>query len=425
MVFPGWEVTRLIPPDVIFGLMTGQYKQYGGVIRWAAGTENAGQIVRHLLPASSQFLNFVPGLNFIPGIINSMQMADLKDAVKNNTALLTQLSTQVGSLSQTTQQVLQVATGTAVLSGLGLVVSTVGFVAINNKLNKIDDKLKSIQKDIQDIQHFLASSERAKLFAALDALMKLDKTPHEHRSAILLNSRSTLTEINMRYRELLLNATTLETAMAYEEYFVLTALAQIRCTAELKMFDVVQHEAQEANQFWQTQGRRIAKDILIGAYPERFLASDFVDAVTVAELVSWLDFANEEVKHYSWIDDLRRKVDESWYSKGWIPVFHGGSGFNKNIGVGLEKEQTMIIPSLRKLVARSNVFEGYVAQYDMLAAHHLTPTEFEQQVTVLPEADAIEGYFILEPAKTVTVEHALVAQGEASQRPKFPFYWTK
>lgn len=400
MFFPGWEVARMIPPDVAMGLFTGQYKLYGGVIRWAAGTEHAGQIVRHLLPAGSQVLNFVPGLNFIPGIVNSWQMADLKNAVQGNTVLLTQLTSQVGTLSQTTQQVLQVATGTAVLSGLSLAVSSVGFIAINNKLNKIDDKLKSIQKDIQDIQHFLASSERAQLFAALNALMKLDKTPAAHRDAILLNARQTFSEINLRYRELLFNAMTIETAMAYEEYFALTALAQIRCTAELGMMDVALHEAQDANQTWQSQGRRIAKEILIGEYPERFFASDFVDAVTVAELVEWLDFANEETKRYGWIDDLRRELNETWYAKkGWIPMMHSGSGLNKNVGVGLDKEQSMVIPSLRKLVARSNVFEGYAAQYDLLAANNLTPTEFENKIAALPEASAIDGYFILEPAK--------------------------
>lgn len=401
-MFPGWEVTRMIPSDVIMGLITGQYKAYGGVIRWAAGTGHGGQIVRHILPASSQVLNLIPGLNFIPGIVNSMQMSDLKDTVQQNTVLLTQLSSQVGSLSQTTQQVLQIATGTAVLSGLGLVVSSVGFIAINNKLSKIDDRLKSIQKDIQDIQHFLASNERAKLFASLDALTKLDKTPIDHRYTILHDSRRTLSEINMRYRELLLSATTIETAMAYEEYFTLTALAQARCSAELGMLDVAQHEIQETNQIWQTQGRRIAKEILVGEYPERFLASDFVDAVSVAELVEWLDFANEETKRYSWIDDLRRKVDETWYSTGWIPVLHGGSGLNKNIGIGLEKERTMIIPSLRKLAARSNVLEGYVAQYDLLVSHDLTPTEFEHKVAALPESSAVDGYFILEPTEKAT-----------------------
>lgn len=399
MIFPGWEVARAIPPDVVMGLLTGQYKLYGGVIRWAGGTENAGQIVRHLLPVSSQFLNFVPGLNFIPGIVANMQMSELKDMVQGNTLQLAQLSTQVGALSQTTHQVLQVAASAAVLSGLGLAVSGVSFVAINKKLNAIDSKLKDIQRDVKTIQQFLESSERAKLLAALDSLLKLDKTPNEHRHIILHNARQTLTEINMRYRELLANATTIETAMAYEEYFALTALAQIRCTAELEMLDVAQHEIQEANQIWQTQGRRIAKEILIGEYPERFLSSDFVNSVSVAELVEWLDFAHAESKHYVWLDDLRRKLDEPWYAKGWVPMMHGGSGLNRNIGMGLEKEQTMVMPSLRKLVARSNVFEGYTSQYDLLIAQNLTPSGFEQKMAAISEASTVEGYYILEPAE--------------------------
>ncbi|UBF24166.1 hypothetical protein K9N68_20890 [Kovacikia minuta CCNUW1] len=392
MVFPGWEVTRLIPQDVIGGLLTGQYKLYGGVIRWAAGTPNAGQIVAHLLPAGSQMLNLVPGLNFIPGIITSIQ--------------LTKLSDQVGILSQTTQQVLQVATGTAVLSGLGLAVSCIGFLAINKKLETIDSKLKDIQKDVKAIQQFLESGERARLFAALDSLLKLDKIPDEHRHTILHNARQTLTEINMRYRELLPNATTIETAMAYEEYFTLTALAQVRCTAELGMLDVAQHEIKEANQIWQTQGQRVAKEILLGEYPERFLASDFVDSVSVSELIEWLDFANAESKRYVWIDDLRRKLDEPWYAKGWVPIMHGGSGLNKNVGIGLEKEQSMVMPSLRKLVARSNVFEGYTAQYDLMVAQNLTPSVFEQRMTVIPESSKVGDYYILEPAK-VPAEQAV------------------
>ena len=203
----------------------------------------------------------------------------------------------------------------------------------------------------------------------------------------------------MRYRELLSNATTIETAMAYEEYFALTALAQIRCTAELGMLPVAQHEIQEITQIWQTQGRRIAKDILIGKYPERFLASDFVDAVSVSEVVEWLDFANTESKRYGWIDDLRRKLDESWYAKGWVSAMHSGSGLNKNIGMGLEKEQTIVMPSLRKLVARSNVLEGYTAQYDLLAAQNLTPSGFEQKMRAISESSTVEGYYILKPVE--------------------------
>ncbi|OTE96655.1 hypothetical protein BCS42_12340 [Crenothrix sp. D3] len=40
-----------IPQEVLTGLITRQYSLHGGVIRWAAGTEQAGQIIRHLVPA--------------------------------------------------------------------------------------------------------------------------------------------------------------------------------------------------------------------------------------------------------------------------------------------------------------------------------------------------------------------------------------
>lgn len=44
-MLPGWTVARAIPFDIFAGLITGQYKLYGGVIRHAAGTPYAGQIV--------------------------------------------------------------------------------------------------------------------------------------------------------------------------------------------------------------------------------------------------------------------------------------------------------------------------------------------------------------------------------------------
>jgi len=43
---PGLIVERAIPSDVWGGLMAGKYKLHGGVIRWAAGTLNAGQIFK-------------------------------------------------------------------------------------------------------------------------------------------------------------------------------------------------------------------------------------------------------------------------------------------------------------------------------------------------------------------------------------------
>jgi hypothetical protein len=381
-MIPDWTIARAIPHETLIGLVTGQYKLYGGVIRWAAGTPHAGQIVRHLIPVGANPLGTIPAYQ------------------------LTQLLGQIHTFSQSsTQQVLQIATGTAVLSGLGLVVSAIGFVTINNKLNTIDDKLKEIQKDVKAIKSFLESSERAKLFAALNALLKLDsRTAPEHRHTILHTSRNTLAEINMRYRELLSEASTIETAMANEEYFSLTALAQARCTAELGMLDIAHKEVVEMNTFWQTQAHRISKEVLIGKHPERFLATDFADIVSVAELIQWLEFVYEENKGLGWIDELRRKINEAWYSKGWFSG--GGSGLNQDVGIGLEKEQKMLVPALRKLIARSEVFEGYVAQYELFEEQQMKPSEFEYKLASLPESSSIDGYLILEPINTVQKQSA-------------------
>ncbi|MFB2936846.1 hypothetical protein ACE1B6_16475 [Aerosakkonemataceae cyanobacterium BLCC-F154] len=199
----------------------------------------------------------------------------------------------------------------------------------------------------------------------------------------------------MRYREVLSEANTIEAAMAAEEYFALTALAQIRCTAELGMLDIAYKEIEEANSFWQKEAHRVAQNILIGDYPERFLASDFVENVSVSELTQWLDFVYDDQKGYVWIDELRTKINECWYSKGFLKG--GGSGLNRNVGIGLEKEQKMVIPAMRKLIARSTVLEGYMAQYEVLETQQMMPSEFEQKIKELPESSAVDGYLILEP----------------------------
>lgn len=400
MIFPGWTVARAIPYETYVGLLTGKYQLYGGVIRWAAGTANGGRIVAHLLPASTGLSNTVPGLNLISGLAANIQLEQVKSITRFNTYQLFGIARQLTSLTQTTQNVLEMATGAAVLSGLGLTVSSLSFVALNKKLDAIDVTLKQIQKDLQAIKQFLESTERAKLYAALNNLLKLDeKTAPEHRHAILHASRNTLGEINMRYRELLSEANTLEMAMAHEEYFSLTALAHTRCTAELGMFDIAYREIEEVNRFWQVQAHRIAKQLVVGEHPERLLATDFVEAVPVTELVPWLDFVYEERKGYAWLDELRLKSNDPWYPKGWLAGVGVGVGRNRSVGVGLEKELGLLIPALRKLVARSDVFEGYVAQYDLQQAQNLKPSEFERQVAELPADSAVGGYFILEAEK--------------------------
>lgn len=124
----GLLVTRAIPQEVLVGLMAGQYKAYGGVIRWAAGTEHAGQIVRHLIPVGLQTITdpLFGSLNGMLNIANTYQ-----------------------KIGVTTQTILQMSTGTMVLSGLNLAVSAIGFTVIYKKLKQLENQLNRIEKEVK------------------------------------------------------------------------------------------------------------------------------------------------------------------------------------------------------------------------------------------------------------------------------------
>ncbi|HAO23486.1 MAG: hypothetical protein BWK80_62715 [Desulfobacteraceae bacterium IS3] len=377
---PGLILERTIPPDVIGGLMSGQYKIYGGVVRWAAGTENAGQIVRHLIPVSST--------SDVASYLNIYQ--------------LQQLSGQVSNLTQATQHILQIANYTMVLSGLSLAVSAIGFFYLNKKLSNLEIKLTEIQNTVYEIRALLEISERAELRAALRDLMKIDDSAsYENRHTILHNTRLSLARINEKYRELLSGANTIDSAMAYEELFSLTALTQCRCTAELGMLDIAHQEIKEMRDFWKKEAVRITNQCFLGSQPERFISKDFAKDIPIAMLAEWLDFANQEEKGYFWIDELRAKTD-SWYLANERPdkpskrLFGLFSNDNTSIDE-LNRQRKDVVPSIQKIVARDKVFEGHVAQYEFMKKYTIKPSELERRTAAIAQSSSIEGYLILRP----------------------------
>ncbi len=387
-------VSRAIPPEVVIGLMTGQYKLFGGVVRGATGTPYAGQIIRHLLPITRQTIDapLLAQISSVMGAVNTYQ-----------------LSGQVNALTSATQQVLQIATSTMVLSGLNLAVTAVGFAVLNEKLKSLEGKLNEMQQEVRAIRALMELDERAKLGAALRDLMNAVNVKNSgHRDDMLLNAKNVLAPISIKYKELLAGADIFETAMAYEEYFCLTSLAHARCLAELGMLDMANRDLEEASEFWNKQAQRIANKFLLSDSPERFLFSDFAQDVPVSVLVEWLDFAYQEEKGYGWIDDLRGKT-RSWYSqddyagvaKGFPSV---GKMFSKKIKavkpIEIDQDRKRVIPSFQKLVARSNVFEGYKAQYGLLEANNITPSEFESKVALFAPEAVVDGYLILQPAES-------------------------
>ncbi|MCI5119032.1 MAG: hypothetical protein D3913_14040, partial [Candidatus Electrothrix sp. LOE1_4_5] len=181
-LIPGWAIARSIPTDVWAGLVTGQYTLHGGVIRYAANTARAGQIVRHLIPAVAD------PFRAIPNLINTYQ--------------LHQLSGQVTSLTQVTQHVLHVASATAVLSGLNLAVAAIGFAVLNAKITKIEGHLQSIERTVKEIRTFLQLSENASLKVAIKNLLNAEKIADPvDRKNLLQHSKITLAEINEKYKD--------------------------------------------------------------------------------------------------------------------------------------------------------------------------------------------------------------------------------
>jgi hypothetical protein len=124
-------------PEIIKGLLNGSMKRYGSVIRWAAGTENAGQIVRHLaetpgLTSKLMGIPFSPILGGIDVIGHGLTYHKLIGIEKT-------LSSVMG--------LTQIAAGASVLN---LGVSIAGFAYMGYKLHQIQKSLGCIQQSMEE-----------------------------------------------------------------------------------------------------------------------------------------------------------------------------------------------------------------------------------------------------------------------------------
>lgn len=384
----GLIVKRAIPKEVLNGLLTGQYKMHGGVIRWAPGTEHPGQIVQHLIPVVSQTITD-PLFNPLNGMLN----------IAN--------SYQLSSISVTTQSILQLATRTMALSGLNLAVNVIGFVVIYQKLKRLENQLNRIEKEVKAIHELLKIEERARLAAALEDLVNAIRSQKlDDRRELLFHAKGDLAPIRLKYKELLSKADSLEVALGYEEYFVLTSLAHSKCFAELGMLGTARDSLESDVTFWKFETKRIARDLLLGDNQERFLFSDFVKDVPVSNLIEWLDFAHGEEKGYARLDELRA-MTTGWYTGTDVKEFGRKTGRTlSNIGqrisrktdAELEWQLMKVVPTFHKLIARNSVLDGYIGQYQYLEEHNLLPSAFENEIANISPEFHVDGFVILEPS---------------------------
>ena len=368
----GHLVVRAIPPEIKSLVDAKIYRLHGGVIR-----DQQGRIVRHLLPVSNQ-LTSVTAMPFPP----IFQTPNILQAYQTR---------RVKHVADSTRQLLEVSNATMLLSGLNLTVSAMGFAALSQKFDSLDAHLQQIGADVREIRALLERQERAKLLNALNNLMLIESvTNPDHRLKILDDARQDFTQLHFQYRELLEGATEPEQATVYEEYFSLTALAVVRCMAELNMVGAAYQNLIEFGNFWIAQAQRIARELLLGDQPERFLARDLSEGVPTAALIEWMDFAYAEPRGIGWIDELRAQ-NRPWYPERSInmPSWSRGNA--------LEREREWVIPAMHKVVARHKVYDTHIAQYALMAEYDTTPSQLARDVTALADHAAVDGYLILEP----------------------------
>jgi hypothetical protein len=124
-------------PEIIQGLLNGSMQRYGSVIRWAKGTENAGQIVRHLaetpgLTSKLMTIPFSPILGGVDVIGHGLTYHKLIGIEKT-------LSSVMG--------LTQIAAGASILN---LGVSIAGFAYMGYKLHQIQKSLGHLQQSMEE-----------------------------------------------------------------------------------------------------------------------------------------------------------------------------------------------------------------------------------------------------------------------------------
>ncbi|WP_107671147.1 hypothetical protein [Cyanothece sp. BG0011] len=137
-------------PSIIKGLLDGTLVRYGSVIRYAAGTEKGGQIVKHLteVPGILDVLKLLPASPASP-LIDTMGHGLTYHKLMGLDRKLTGITNQLFGIEKTLSSVMgltQIAAGASVLN---LGVSIAGFAYMGYKLHQIQKSLGHLQQTME------------------------------------------------------------------------------------------------------------------------------------------------------------------------------------------------------------------------------------------------------------------------------------
>lgn len=414
----GITVSRALPDATLAGLALGHYALHGGVIRHAAGTARAGQIVAHLLPSGAGATQtLVRGAGIIAGAAGALTPLGIVGVVASGFGAALSGVAAGFSIANwlTSRQILAVVRENAAVAELSLNIAQAGFAALDLRLRAVERTLQEVKAAVTAIRALIEDGQRAELLAALEHLGRLPLISDERvRIELLTHSATTLSKLRHLYRDRLDAAANVSEALSIEEYFLVAALAQARCYAELREPAVALQIITDADAEWRRWARPFARTQLLEPSPQRFLYSDLAASAPVPLLAAWLDFAHSEQLGLMWVEGLRGQIDP-WYYQRTVegePRDRRRSDTVAARDAKLRLQREHVVPALNKLLARSGVLAGYAAQYALMAQQRLTPAELDQALGELaPPEDEAGDLLVLtaDPAAAVPAPLGIVS----------------
>ena len=285
----GLTVSRQIPIEFLGGLLSGAYSLHGGVIR-----NGTGQIVAHLVSggATSALTSLIPGVNVLSALGTNAQLYSL--------------GRDVATIQSTLTDVLSIATTGAVLSGLGLVTSIVGFAFLHKRMVAMDKRLTVILDEVKDIKQTLSNQDLANLRSAVKLMQHAEHADtREVKHGKLLQANEAFTKLIYIYGQQWAGAKDVKQVPFLEDCYTLAFTGASLTNSELGMYEVASKEFEEHYQFWKTTAQRHVKSQLLAEDPQRLLKDTTAKILPIRQLIKIMDFAHDSKKGIDWIDELR------------------------------------------------------------------------------------------------------------------------
>lgn len=364
--FPGWVLTRALPPHVLHGVASGAYQVCGGVVRG-----NGGRIVAHLVETFNPLSAVTSAVPVIGPLVSGLNTVQLYRLGKD----MATVKEGVNALQAATANLALLARGTMALSGLTLAVSAAGFVFLNTKLNKLDSKLNELAKDVRAIKRFLEIGERSRLLNALKTLDHLtDSVPAATRTPMLVQAKTTIGEVYERYNEVYRSAATLQDAEIAEQYFAIAAISNAICMAELDLLPQARDFMSEAFTAWSIPTSNIARQVIAKSQATWFFSPGFVEYAPIGDIAEWQQLIENDPMAVADLVEKMRSVPTRDRKSRYIdkPV----------------TEEMVEIAFLRRTAARVRVLRGYYSQLCLCADHGIRPSALGVKIQEIARASA-------------------------------------